>query len=213
MYLASLINEVLDSRKDRLLGAPTYFYIVDVLNRAFRKKEFFKFRFELHSDYERNDFSVSGIYDMDSDIRYIVLNFSDRYKTIKINEEKWSEFKFSISQVCQHEAIHKLQWQHRGDLGWEGAPLDFRWVSTSKEEEQEYLNDKDEIDAFAHDIAMEIRYFYPNKDPHKVLKSLNRHNKIWSYRYYKKTFRGTDWKHIRNRLLKKTYKWLPYVTV
>lgn len=213
MYLAETINGILDSKKNKLIGRASYFHVVDVLNRAFRKKESFVFRFELYSDFSKNDFTVSGLYDMDRDEKFIILNFSKDYKHFELNEDKWKEFKFAISQVCQHESIHKLQWQHRETDPSSRMPLEFRYECSSKEEERDYLKDVDEIDAYAHDIAMEIKFFYPKKDPYAVLRKINSHRKIWSYRYFKKTFRGTVWTSIHNRLLKKTYMWLPYVTV
>lgn len=213
MYLATLINNTLETKKGKLAGRPSYYYIVDVLNRAFRRKEPFKFRFELYEDYGRDDFSVSGLYDMDSDTKYVVLNFPKRYKTFTLDEGNWKDFKFAVSQVCQHEAIHQCQWQNREDNGAEKEPLEFRSEDGTVEEIRDYLADPDEIDAYAHDIAMEIKYFYPKKDPYKVLHRLNTHKKVWSYFYYKRTFKGTDWSEIKNRLYKKTYLWLPYTIV
>ena len=55
MYLAPIIDSVLESKKDKLLGKPTYFYITDVLNRAFKKTEPFIFRFELYEEYAKNE--------------------------------------------------------------------------------------------------------------------------------------------------------------
>lgn len=213
MYLANKINEVLESKKSKLIGRPSYFHIVDVLNRGFRKVEPFCFRFETYSDYIKDDYSVSGLYDMEDAKKYVILNFSKHCKTINISDASWPDFKFSISQVCQHELIHQCQWQHRDIADFPHGPLEFRNKNESKEEEQEYLSDLDEIDAYSHDIAMEIRYFYPKKNPHDVLRNLGRYKKIWSYKYYRETFKGEEWSDIRYRLHKKVYKWLPHVTV
>lgn len=213
MYLAGLIDEVLESKKDKLLGRNNYFYVIDVLNRGFRKVEPFKFRYETYADYDHNCYSVSGLYDTDNDQKHIIINFSQKYKTIHLTPESWPDFKFSVSQVCQHESIHQCQWQYRDGVEFEKAPLEFRNVEETSEEEQGYLADTDEIDAYAHDIAMEIKFYYPKKDPYWVLRNINRHRKIWSYNYYKKTFRGEDWSYIKHRLFKKTFRWIPYVTV
>jgi hypothetical protein len=86
-------------------------------------------------------------------------------------------------------------------------------MSSSNEEEKEYLADPDEIDAYGHDIAMEIKFFYPKQDPYEVLNKIGSKRKLWSYNYYKKTFKGDDWSHIKSRLLKKTYQWIPHTTV
>lgn len=213
MYLATLINEVLESKKNKLIGKPSYFYIADVLNRAFRKKEPFKFKFELYADMQKGDFSVSGLYDMDKDVKYVIFNFPKLYKNFTIDQSNWENFKFAVSQVCQHEAIHQCQWQQRDGCSTDREPLEFRSLDTSLDEVRDYLADPDEIDAYAHDIAMEIKYFYPKKNPYYVLEKINRHKKIWSYFYYKNTFRGTHWSKIKNRLHKKTYLWLPHTIV
>lgn len=214
MYLARTIDQILESKKDKLIGRSTHFYICDVLTRAFRKIEPFRFQFELYDNYDKEDYSVSGIYDQEADKKYVVLNFSKTCKTFTIKPEKWKEFKFSISQVCQHEAIHQCQWSMVADpsLKVTTGKLDFR-QEQDEDSDKEYLADPDEIDAYGHDIAMEIKFYYPNKSPYDVLRSINRHKKLWSYKYYKRTYKGEDWSPIRNQLLKKTYKWLPHVYV
>lgn len=212
MYLANKIEEVLESKKSKLIGHPSYFYICDVLTRGFRKVEPYKFKYETYTDYSKEDYSVAGLYDMETDKKYVILNFSKNCKTFNLSEKNWKDFKFSISQVCQHEKIHQCQWQHRDISGLEHAPLEFRNKIETKEEEQEYLLDPDEIDAYGHDIAMEIKYFYPKKDPYQVLSNISRYKKIWSYKYYKDTFKGEDWSHVKHRLCKKVYKWMPHVT-
>ena len=213
MYLAPAIDQVLEGKKSKLLGRLTYYQIAGTLTRGYKKAEIpFKFRFETFDDYGPEDISVSGLYDMVEDIKYVVLNFPKQQKHYSVSNENWRDFKFAVSQVCQHETIHELQWQNR-DTGGEPCTLDFRNLTGSISEEKEYLSDIDEIDAYGHDIAMEIKYSYPNKDPYEILKTIDSRRKVWSYIYYKKTFKGDDWSNIKNRLLKKTYQWMPHVTV
>jgi hypothetical protein len=212
MYLSSVIDEVLESKKSKLLGRNTHYYVTSVLNRAFKSTEPFKFRYETYEDYGKDDYSVSGLYDMDTDIRYVMLNFPSSYKYFNLDEQRWREFKFSVSQVCQHEAIHQCQWSFREDTDYEKSPLEFRNRDDEPlTEVQEYLSDPDEIEAYAHDIAMEIRFYYPKKNPYEVLKSIGNKKKVWSYVYYKKTFKGEDWSLIKKHLLKKTFRWLSHV--
>ena len=213
MYLAPAIDQVLEDKKSKLLGRPTYYQIAGILTRGYKKANIpFKFRFETFDDYGPEDISVSGLYDMVEDIKYVVLNFPKQQKHYSVSNENWRDFKFAVSQVCQHETIHELQWQNR-DTGGEPCTLDFRNLTGSISEDKEYLADIDEIDAYGHDIAMEIKYSYPNKDPYEILKTIDSRRKVWSYIYYKKTFKGDDWSNIKNRLLKKTYQWMPHVTV
>ena len=210
MYLSSVINSTLESKKHKLIGRISYYHLVDILNRAFRKNEAFKFRFERYPDIFVNEYSVSGLYDMETDIKHIIINVSQECADIEIFSEGWDEFKFSISQVCQHEAIHQCQWMNRIDDIDEMEPLDFRYSTDSIEETREYLSDPGEIDAYAHDIAMEIKHYYPNKNPYIILRSLRIRSKVPSYNYYKHTFKNTDWTKVRKHLLKKAYRWLQY---
>ena len=78
----------------------------------------------------------------------------------------------------------------------------------------DYLAELDEIDAYVHDIAMEIREYYPKSDPMDVLRNINKRRKLWSWNYYRSAFKDSkDWSDVKTRLLKKTYLWLPHVTV
>jgi hypothetical protein len=212
MFLAPVIDQTLESTKSKLLGRPSYSQITGVLNRAFKKTEPFKFRYETYLDYGEHDFSVSGLYDMEKNVKYVIVNFPREHSNFTISEKNWSELKFAISQVCQHESIHQNQWQFR-ELDGLPVALDFRNLSGDISEEKEYLAEIDEIDAYGHDIAMEIKYCYPNKDPYHILRTISGRKKLWSYNYYKKIFKGDDWSDIKKRLLKKTFLWLPYVTV
>lgn len=209
MFLAPALDEKLESRKYRLLGAPYYETIIRVLRRAVGEKDL-KFRYELFDDFSENEYSVSGLYDMSEDSRYVIFNFSNNANSLTINHNRWNEFKFLISQAIQHETIHQLQWQNR-DCGDEPVKLDFRSLVGNAEDDKEYLSDPDEIDAYGHDIAMEIKYYYPNKNPYRVLSRIQNTRKIPSYKYYKSTFKGCDWTKIHNKLLTKTYKWIPHV--
>ena len=69
----------------------------------------------------------------------------------------------------------------------------------------------EEIDAFAHDLAMEICYHYPEHDYKNVLKFINEFDRLDTWKIYRKTFKKARWNHVRNELLRKTYRWLPDV--
>jgi hypothetical protein len=139
MYLAPAIDQVLEDKKSKLLGRPTYYQIAGILTRGYKRAELpFKFRFETFDDYGPDDLSVSGLYDMEEDVKYIILNFPKEQKHYSITNENWREFKFAVSQVCQHETIHELQWQNRETDGVPCA-IDFRNLTGSISEEKEYL--------------------------------------------------------------------------
>lgn len=210
MYLSQQINEVLESNKNRFLGCNSYSAIVRRLGMSFGFPKDLKFRYEQFNDIDEEEFTVSGLYDMTTNKKYVILNFSDTSDKITLNSFSFNQFKFFVSQTIQHETIHQDQWQYR-DGTEDPVKLDFRHVVGSLSEEREYLSDIDEIDAYGHDIAMEIKYFYPKDDPFNVLKNINKKRKIPSYGYYKHTFKNTSWSKVKKRLLSKTYKWIPYV--
>ena len=210
MYLAPEIDKVLDDNKHKFIGELSYNTIVRRLGLAFDFPKDLKFKVEEFKDVDVNEFTVSGLYDMINNKKYIILNVSDEGKSLEFDEKTFSSFKFLISQTIQHESIHQNQWQHRDDVD---APikLDFRNFGGTIEEEREYLADIDEIDAYAHDIVMEMKYYYPKEDPYKVLRRIELARKIPSYRYYKYTFKNCSWYKIKKHLFSKIYKWIPYV--
>jgi hypothetical protein len=211
MNLSKILDNVLENKKHKLIGTHTYFHFCDVLNRSFKKVSFFKFRFEKYEDYWKGDYSISGLYDTHTDTRYIIFNFPSSCKKFKLDNHFWEDFKFYVLQVCQHEAIHEMQHKKRGNVFEYDEVVEFRQKIQEDSNEMEYLMDTDEIDAYAHDIALEIRYFYPRKNPYRVLTNINSHRKLDSYNYYKKTFKDVDWLLVRKRLLKRVYKWLPTI--
>jgi hypothetical protein len=212
MYLASDFNAGIDSVKNKLLGTPSAYYVAHCLNRVF-KKDRIKFNHVHDKSIDKYDYAVTGQYDMTEDIRYITFIVSANTGHVSITESQWREFKFLTSQVMQHESIHQYQYSFR-DCSMIKCQVDFRPWSLDKESEKDYLRDTDEIEAYAHDIIMEILYHYPKRDPKEVLRNIDRTRKLWSYTYYKKTFRGSDeWSVIRNQLLKKAYKWVPHTIV
>jgi len=210
MYLAPNIDNVFAENKHKFLGNLTHDTIIRRLGKAFNFPKDLKFKMERYSDLESNEFTISGLYDMTQDKKYVIINVSKDSNSLFFDEPTYEQFKFLVSQTIQHEAIHQDQWQHRDYID-DVVKLDFRNVYGTLSEEREYLSDIDEIDAYAHDIAMEIKFYYPFKDPYEVLRNINRSRKIPSYKYYKRTFGKCDWQKIKKQLLNKTYKWMAYV--
>ena len=147
----------------------------------------------------------------------IVLEFSTESKYFDWNDARARRKRtlFILSQTVQHELIHKAQNQRRNPENYTHdlyMPINHRKTGAQKSQ-IEYLSMFDEIDSFGHDIAMEIKYHYPNRDPHEVLRNIKHYRLLYSYRYYLRTFKGTKWKDVHDRLIKKIHGWLPYVSV
>ena len=93
--------------------------------------------------------------------------------------------------------IHREQYKKKNVEG-------FYSVSNARS----YLSNPDEIDAYSHDIAMEIKYFYPNRKPHTIINRIDKFTKLYSYKKYKEAFKGTEWDRLRISLLRKCWKWI-----
>ena len=89
MYLAPAIDQVLEDKKSKLLGRPTYYQIAGTLTRGYKKADIpFKFRFETFDDYGPDDLSVSGLYDMEEDIKYIIKLNKETPKQLPRTEQR-----------------------------------------------------------------------------------------------------------------------------
>jgi len=216
MYLASKINRRVEQLRGKLVGPVALEIVEQQVQQSLRP---WGVRVIVQGDetLQRTEFVCSGSYDYTKRKQPIevVLHFNHRCKNYVFTRQKWRDFRFKISQLLQHELIHKHQYSHR--VGIEGDVClyyDIKAGAKSDKEHMDYLAELDEIDAYAHDIAMEIRYFYPQQDPYQVLRNINDRPLIWSWQYYSDAFRDSDedWSDVRNRLLKKTYQWLPHTS-
>lgn len=206
MYLDALIDERLEHLKPVLIGKHSYRFIKDQLNQSLSSEKF-KFKIRRHMFMGEKDLAVSGLYDVEKEVKIITLIFSKYYSEFTIERKSWKRFKFAVLQTCQHEAIHQCQWAFRTYDRNVNYTSKYRFNQDNYKQKL-YLSDPDEIEAYAHDIAMEIKFFYPKRNPYHVLKYANRFVSLWSYRYYRNTFGKKDWKLIQPRLIRKTYKWL-----
>ena len=161
--------------------------------------------------------SISGSYDSSKKRRPIdiVLHFSDSIEVYNFTPRRWRNFRFLLSSVLQHELIHQEQYRCRPAHSKETCLYyDVKAGEKSDKEYMDYLSELDEIDAYAHDIAMEIKELYPTVNPYEVLATIDQRDSLWSWNHYRDTFKDTeDWSVVHNRLLKKTYLWLPHVIV
>lgn len=132
----------------------------------------------------------------------IELFLSERFDKIRLNKRDLPDTLFVLFQTICHELIHKYQYQHRDPnmVIWY-CELDDHADMT---EEQVYLAEMDEIDAYAHDIALELMRFYPKT----YMDEMHWPNPavVTSWGMYKAAFEGTEWSDIRKQLLKKVYQ-------
>jgi len=115
-------------------------------------------------------------------------------------------FLFELNCTVQHELIHKWQWLRR-DIGVHAPrkhlPRD------------QYLACYDEIETQAHDLAMEIKYYYPGMNPtlvlHKYFSGKEVH--LPTLNSYMRAFDSDVAHPAMRRLFRKLFLWLPKVEI
>lgn len=155
-----------------------------------------------------NDVGINGYYDADDDEQCkiaieIVLVTNPASKFILFDREKYDTFAINLADVLAHELLHMRQYRARDFIPIDHCPNKY----VDLEEELLYLSNPDEIDAYAYNIADELRV-HPNpiKKLHN-LKSITLQDSInlWAYlNAFSYDFTSPSLK----RLLKKVYKYL-----
>lgn len=97
------------------------------------------------SKLDPDDMTINAFFDPEEQKKIeIVLVYSSEVKRgLEIHEDGWKHLAFRIYQAYQHELIHKKQWKKK---------------KNKREKERNYFTDPAEIDAHAHDIALEFLF-------------------------------------------------------
>jgi len=143
---------------------------------------------------------------------WLVFSCKDWNEPHKLTERNVNKFLFQINTTMQHELLHRSQWLYR-DIDLHDSKSLIRGKASNKQ--KTYLGNYDEIEAQAHDAAMEIRFYYPQMKPEKVLQNYFTDPKISipTFNSYTRAF-GRDYSNpVWRRLIKKTCQWLPYTAV
>lgn len=211
MYLADKINSTLDKSRIDICRNLPFAEFTDTMNHIFRKFGKIEVEYEFSEKLDSNYYTVAGLYDTDTDTRYLHYFVPPDTLVFDLSDKGWADFRFLTSQVLQHETLHQIQAYNRGSNSerWVG----YTCAANKWSEDMDYLSNHDEIEAYAHDIAMEVVFRYPNENPLDVVRNIGRRRKIFSYGCYTKTFRGVDWSKVHKALLTKVIKWLPHVKV
>lgn len=218
MKLAKNINAALDSIADSMIGTANSASHRKIVQRVFRKYNA-KVLVAVDDNVSENMIVVTGQH-LPWRIRQnieIFLTYSVQSKRVRITSKMWKTLKFELSQVLQHELIHRQQCYHiqvpKED--WEDHACKVYASKASvpaKKTAQEYFGNTEEIEAHAHCIMMELEHYAPRTDPYKFLrfpkKVQTRHSP--TLKDYLETF-DYDMKHpaIR-RLFKKIVYWIEY---
>jgi len=142
-----------------------------------------KFNIERTDSLENEDYTIAGFYLEELQKIEIVLIIPKKAKGY-LNIDNPNLFRFHLAQTIQHEFIHHQQFIKRDELQTDSFSLCMRG-----NREQKYLGERDEIDAYSYDIAIEV----------------NTHgwDKSQTLNIYRKQFEPDH--PVMKRLLKKTY--------
>lgn len=160
---------------------------------------------------------VGGLYESYKDRRYykpitLILNYKSNKELLNFTYPKFKDLSINIADTVLHEIIHARQYRRRN---YKEIPGYQSVAESSKQRvEQEYLGHNDEIDAYAFNIACELRdKFETNK---KAIEYINRdlsdnRSADSLFRMYLKAFDFDHSHKVIRKLKKKIVHYLPYV--
>lgn len=171
-------------------------------------------RFRVHSlharafEVESNELNINAFYDPELDEKekvsieiILVTNPTDDF--LILDKEGWNLFLNRLADSLTHELIHMQQARQRQFLYVENRAR----MSIEVDEQLAYLSDLDEIDAYSHNIATELKeHQTPLKkliDPKQI--TISDSVNLWAYL---QAFEYKTSEPVIRRLLKKVYKHL-----
>lgn len=159
------------------------------------------------NEVEIDDISVTAYYDPDLDERKkiaieLVLVTNPNCNYLVLDSITWTRFVYSVADSLAHELIHMKQTRTRE---FEDVSVRHATAFNEHPDAQEYLADPDEIDAYAYNIAQELKV---HKNPMQKLNQikdikLEDSVNLWAYLH---TFEKDPDHPVIKRLLKKVYK-------
>lgn len=215
MYLASSINERLRSNTSTFRRCKSQREVNSKLRKIFKDLNV-KTKIIIDKSSTGSEPYLGGLYNSDRDEITLIFFLPPKARKVRMRtKNEMIYFHFTVSQVLQHELIHRYQYSNR-KVKFE--QIDYSELSSflnHSETSLEYLLDYDEIEAYSHDIAMELKWFYPDKDILGIMRKIHKHRKnIWTYNMYYEAMKNTKyWKSTQRKLLKRAYQWLPTVEV
>ena len=199
MHLSDKIDKAIKSIYHQFNGHMGY-RTIDGFCRMALKPFGIRTTFYFSDELDHGDFTIAGQYDSERKRQPIqitlVFSRNDIGHDFSWNEEKRKKFCFELSQVSQHELIHKQQAEARNT-----EESGYVVERDPQKQLESYLGNKDEIEAYAHDIALEMKHM-------GLSVSENPWNSLNSYQIYKTAFDGSDWKKVHDRLIKKVVYWM-----
>lgn len=175
------------------------------------------------SNVDPNDIILNAFYDLEEDVGggkpfEVSLIFNPEDKLVRFDRAQMRDFTGRLIEYLEHEMIHRAQYQSRSYK----ANRMYKSLAKDPEirEEQEYLGNTDEIEAYAANLARELMRKTNNHDhTMRLLRNFaatamtrDQAGRLLSpnlYAYFK-TFNFDTTHPVLKRLLKKTYQHVNY---
>jgi hypothetical protein len=199
------VNKLLYENRALLNRVQSPFIMCDNLNVMFGGN--IRFVVEMNSELDIDQLFIGGLYSPEKK-RPILIKLSINPKTTVIDiPDMWPSLVFLLSQTIKHELIHHYQHSQRDDDFY--RQYHYYSEAYEKGDERNYLSSYDEVEAYAHDIAFEMLYYYGYDKSIELLKKPRRIKKSRTLSMYRKAFSNVNWSITKKVLLLKVYKWLP----
>jgi hypothetical protein len=185
--------------------------ILETLNKAFKRKAIV-FTHKTDSKIRKDGFTVEGTLYENDERSYIEISIlTGSQLTIDFDRAGYIELFFKLSQTIQHELIHKLQLQMRGEeihTLYSVKTIQNRDTGT---DDIAYYSLPTEIEAHAHDIVLELtRNLGPNiekwKNKTDSITFLQKNSE--TYLSYARTFKSWKTHKINIKLMKHVMRFL-----
>lgn len=201
---------------DKRLSAKS---LQSILNTHIKKHLPIKVTFDVDSKQPKGFVYIGGMYYADNDQvghRQIEITFSHHSNDsiLKLSDRRWSRLCSLFADTVLHEIIHLRQYRARNFKSIDGYQS---FAALAKDRRnQEYYGHKDEIGAYAFNIACELKTKFKGDDASIIRyldSNLAKRSKKGSYHHYLKAF---DWNHrhpVIRALKKKIIRNLPYAEI
>lgn len=141
----------------------------------------------------------------------ITISMQTKANRIVMPVESWEYFRFRVLKNVQHELVHRSQYAagRRESNTFVFRPHEMSSVGKLVHQEQTYLGELDEIEAYARDCVEEWYYRYPNQPMtmREVLKNFRSGPTLAALQYYHEAFVGDETHPSIKRFFRKVRQW------
>ena len=161
-----VIVKAMEPARSKIVGKPiTPANVAKTVEKALGKKFNLVVTLEFVTALKTGDMSANAYYDQDEELEgnpsiEVELLFSSKDKKgMDIDDVGFDELSSHMAKVIVHEMLHKTQAKVRGYV--KPRPFKVSGIDDPKiAKSQEYLGNSDEIDAYGHNIAVELLKIY-----------------------------------------------------